>query len=253
MKRRIQLILLSIFKLVNKIPYQKVTALKHLNDYLYFLYKEKLEAGDISKLEKEYIPNSAIIDVGANIGFFTLLFSGWAASSSGRVIAIEPEMENYHRLCRNIERADRGCIVHCINAAASDTNSEHYLKVNPDHPGDHQLAESGIPVNGFTLDRIADSHNLMAISLIKVDVQGAELKVINGARNIILRDKPALYLEISDNDLLRHGASEKELFSVLEELGYELKWTNPPHDHKSASAGVGYYDALFRHRDRGGI
>lgn len=86
-----------------------------LFDRAYFLYKPAYEARDVGRLQSTVDPDAWIIDVGANIGFFTIVFACWLRQ--GKVLALEPEADNFRRLTSNVaarglsprvEAADRG-------------------------------------------------------------------------------------------------------------------------------------------------
>jgi hypothetical protein len=61
-------------------------------------YKTWIEAGPIDRLKDFVLPRSAVVDVGANIGFFTLKFARWVGEQ-GCVIAIEPDLVNFEGAC----------------------------------------------------------------------------------------------------------------------------------------------------------
>src|SRR3977135_2308144 len=64
----------------------------------YAIYKQRFEAGPIDRL-RDFVPSgSLVIDVGANVGFFSLRFAKWVGDG-GKVISVEPEDRNYNALC----------------------------------------------------------------------------------------------------------------------------------------------------------
>ena len=120
--------------------------------------------------------------------------------------------------------------------------------VNPEHPGDHQLAETGLPVNGITIDDIIRQKQWPDVSLIKIDVQGAETRVIHGARETLLRLQPTLYIEVSETDLNRHGSSSEKLVNLLGSLNYEMdpSYNNDDFSGSLSDDANAYRDILFR-------
>src|SRR5437588_5448029 len=85
---------------------------------LYSTYKQYFEAGPIDRLA-EFVPNrSLVIDVGANVGFFSLRFAKWVGDG-GRVISIEPEDRNYNILVSALERAGLSRRVGALKAVAA--------------------------------------------------------------------------------------------------------------------------------------
>jgi len=152
----------------------------------YQFYKDRLEAGPIRMLRPCVRPKTFVIDVGANIGFFTRQFATWV-SDGGRVIAVEPEAVNYARLQHAIAAAGLTDVVETVQAAVAERTGEGLLEVNPAHPGDHRLGTKGIPVAMTTIDDLLTDRGWPEVSLIKVDVQGAEARVLAGARRTLER------------------------------------------------------------------
>jgi FkbM family methyltransferase len=192
-----------------------------LFDRAYHIYKRLFEADNIAALRPYATPGSTVVDVGANIGFFALRFAGWLGSN-GRVLAIEPEERNFASLCRAIARQRKQSIIEPILAAAAETDGPLHLKLNPYHPGDHKIADSGIPVTGIRLDTLLSERGGPPVSLIKIDVQGAEARVLAGGRVAIARDRPVLFIEIDDDALAAMGSSASAVLSDLANLGYEI-------------------------------
>jgi FkbM family methyltransferase len=218
---------------------------------VYLAYKRLLEAGPTSKLRDLIEPGTTVIDVGANIGFFSLKFGRWAGPS-GQVIAIEPESRNMNSLRRRVGRANLGSIVECVQAAAAGEPGELRLALNPTHPGDHRLAAAGEPVRAVTLDQLTDG-SLRRVSLIKIDVQGAEMMVLLGARRLLAADRPALFVEVDDEALRGFDSSAEELIETVLGLGYSAhtltrRGIGPSTSAEALlanSAGGSYSDVLF--------
>lgn len=187
----------------------------------YWLYKAHYEAGPIKLLRNWVRPNSVVIDVGANIGFFTLQFASWMRNG-GKVLAIEPEAVNYARLQRAVTKAGLTAAVEALQVAAADSTGEGFLEVNLMHPGDHKLAVNGVRVAMTTLDNLIAIRGWPDVSLIKVDVQGAEARALAGADQTIERFRPALFIEVSDECLKRYGSSAEGLLKTYTARGYAI-------------------------------
>jgi FkbM family methyltransferase len=191
--------------------------------FFYDGYKLILEARSIDQLKGFAVPGTTIIDVGANTGFFAKRFSKWAGPT-GQVIAIEPEEINFNRLKHNLTR--RGVLpnVDLINAAVSEVDGLVGLVINPDHPGDHRLGEAGQQIKAISLDALMVSDLKYTVSLIKVDVQGAEFKVICGALKLLQIFKPVLFLEIDEQALQEMDASSEDVFQLLIDRDYGIHY-----------------------------
>lgn len=252
--RFIQNSVLKLFGLTAKLGLQRVPLFNRAFLALYLVYKEHFEAGPIDRL-REFVPaGSLAIDVGANIGFFTLRFAQWVGDR-GKVIAIEPEDRNYASLVEAIERKGFSERVEPLKAVAAATAGEIFLEVNPIHPGDHRISRdgAGLPVHAVTLDQLVPFEKGPQPSLVKIDVQGAEMMVLQGAATILSRAGPALFIELDEAALNKFGSSIAAILNHLLGYGYEPYWlarsgpprrTNPPEIH-AATSRSGYVDVLF--------
>jgi FkbM family methyltransferase len=162
------------------------------------------------------------LDVGANIGTHTLALAR-LAGPQGFVYAFEPQRLVFQTLCANIA-LNSLTNVHCVNAAVGDeAGTLHMSDADPSQPnnfGGAQLellagARQGPPVSRIVLDDFLDVDRL---KLVKIDVEGMESQVLQGARRTLTRFKPLLYVENAFAD------KSPELVAVLQELGYRSYW-----------------------------
>ncbi|MEQ1897822.1 MAG: FkbM family methyltransferase [Vicinamibacterales bacterium] len=218
----------------------------------YDLYKRVVEAPYVAALRAFVQPGTVVVDVGANVGFFTRRFARWTGPG-GRVLAIEPEQVNFERLQRMLRARHLDSTTVAVQAAAVERAGEVALAVDPHHPGGHVLAGQGVATAGVTLDDLVETRTPGVISLIKIDVQGAELRVLHGAARSIALYHPALLVELDDAALRVQGASVEMVVDFLVERGYTGHWVSS----RGASASVardalvsgclmrGYADVLF--------
>lgn len=214
-----QRMLLGLYRRVRGTGLLRTRAGAALFEAAYEIYKAGIEAGPIARLAPLVAPGTLVVDVGANVGFFTRRFARWVGPA-GRVLALEPEPHNAARLRARIAREGLADIVETIQAAAAETEGTVLLDLNPDNPADHRLGDSGVPVGCVTLDALLGECRAYSVSLIKIDVQGSELRVIEGARQTIARFRPALFVEVDDTHLRLGGASAAALLDRLADLGY---------------------------------
>ena len=208
----LQSMLLGLYALVRRSGFLSTSFGRWLFETAYEVYKELLEAGEVKHLAPFVTPGSTVIDVGANVGFFTRRFARWAGAN-GRVLAIEAEELNYQRLLRRMEKENLTAQVDPIHAAVAETPGTLMLQLNPDHPGDHKLGK-------VTLDGLMEERNWPDVSFIKIDVQGAEMRVFAGAKELLSRMKPALFVEVDDAHLKAQGTDAKSLVEHLMSYGY---------------------------------
>jgi FkbM family methyltransferase len=254
--RRLQAILLAAYRGFGASGLLARGPGRRLFEAAYFGYKRCFEAGPIRALRAHVPAGTTAIDVGANIGFFTMPFAEWVGPR-GRVIALEPESVNYRRLTTRIAAARLTDRVLAFNAAAAETSGPMRLTINPHHPGDHKLApagaEDGAAIEAHALDDLIAAHPGPRVSLIKIDVQGAELRVIKGALGLIESHRPALLVEIDPTAADEAGtAAAPALLALLAGRGYVfMAWTRRgPGEPLSPEAVVkraeaaGYLDIL---------
>jgi FkbM family methyltransferase len=186
----------------------------------YDFYKSRWEAPGIAALKSFVRPGTIVIDVGANIGFFTRRFAEWVRPG-GIVIALEPEARNFASLNAVLSR--HGLVnVEPIEAVAAECSGSLRLQINSRHPADHRIAEEGTEVRAITLDGMLEERGWPEVSFIKIDVQGAEERVLEGALETIRRFRPALYVEVDDAALRQMGSSSEQVLTRLQDAGYTI-------------------------------
>ena len=151
------------------------------------------------------------LDVGANVG----LFSNIAASRGAKVSSFEPHPEIRNVLERNL----RDLQANIYNFAASDLEEEVKLYLS-DEPGSHSLNMKNaeyVQVQAVQLDNVIKEN----VHLIKIDVEGAEVKALKGMHNILLKNKPTLIIEVDEEHLNRFGEDFNSLKTLLEQYGYK--------------------------------
>lgn len=158
-------------------------------------------------------PGHTVLDVGANVGYYTLLASV-LVGDPGRVHAFEPEPRNAGFLRRHASLNRRGN-VRVEQAAVSDREGTARFDFGSGSGTGH-LADSGaIEVRTLSLDDYCAQHGL-APHAIKIDVEGAEMSVLQGARETLVRHRPILFLST-------HGAEvHAAALALLRGLGYAV-------------------------------
>jgi FkbM family methyltransferase len=188
----------------------------------YDAYKRTMEIPGARHLQQFAPAGATIIDVGANIGFFTLRFAQWVGES-GHVLAIEPAPENVACLTRRLTARGLNRRVNIIEAVAAETGGLARLALNPLHPGDHRISDQGVEVKAVTLDELVKA--TAPLTLIKIDVQGAEMRVLTGACRTIERFRPAVLVEVDAPALELYGtpvAALIDFFKAKRYAPYEL-------------------------------
>lgn len=250
MQRQLQSALLATYRVVFARGLLRFAWGRRVFFTLYDIYKARMEAGEIDALRRWVPAGARVVDVGANVGFFAMRFAEWVGAG-GQVIALEPESRNHQELQRRVNDAGRAAVVVVHRAVADRHDGEVRLEVNPDHPGDHKIGDDGIAVKAWAVDSLCLPDG-RPVTLIKIDVQGAELRVLEGAKGVLMRDRPALFVELDPRALDRFGTDIACVLVFLATLGYRphlLTRSGPVQTSQAAIDGTvarrGYVDVLF--------
>jgi len=187
------------------------------------------EENEVNFLKKIIVPNMSVIDIGANIGCFTLLFAQWVGSQ-GKVYSFEPEPSNLKLLMKNLT-ANRIKNVCCFQDAVFNKNEKKSLFLSTYNMGDHRLIDffayegddkrEKIEVESVRLDSIiSDSEK---IDFIKVDIQGSEIQALQGMKNILNNNKKiSLLIEFWPFAIEKTGHSTREFLEILEQFQFKI-------------------------------
>ena len=165
-----------------------------------------------------------VIEVGANIGTSTVWF-GKQVGATGGVLAFEPQRSVFQMLCANVSLnalINVSCFQQAVGVARSSINVPMLDPNAPNNFGGLELGSSSSP-RGQQVPLIRlDDLPLLRCKLLKVDVEGMELPVLQGAAGMIQRLRPILYVENDRENLA------VPLVKFIDSLGYDAYWHRPP-------------------------
>ena len=175
-------------------------------------------------------PGMTFLDIGANDGLYSL-FASQYVGSSGQVLAFEPSQREFRRLQDNIHLNGLANIKPRQIGLYNVNGNLAFQIAGYEHEGQNTLG--GFIYNGVNpekvenvivrrLDDLVIEEQLDRIDVIKMDVEGAEHAVLEGAHNLLQKQKPIILLELSDNALQKQGSSAAETLSFLRSLGYDI-------------------------------
>lgn len=168
------------------------------------------------------------VDIGAHIGYFTMRLAD-AVGARGHVFAFEPVPRNADLLARSIVESRFESRVTLTRAAVSDTTGEAVLRVGRDllNTGGAFLGsapaagDDGLDTVRVPTVRLDDVAVRRPVRLIKIDVEGAEPRVFQGASAVLRDDRPFVISEVHPEQLQRvSGASPASYFAAMAALGY---------------------------------
>lgn len=218
----------------------------------YFAYKRHLEDpyARLVARHPELFRAGHVIDVGANVGYTASVFAG-AVASDARVFAFEPDARSFADLEGNLARLGLTGNVEALRCAVGETEGELSLLHNPGHPGDHRVLtdflrarlesapESGpvasVPVTSldrFCRERLAGE----TVSFVKVDVQGYEVAVARGMRELAAQSQQTAFaFEWAPAGMRELGFDPRELLDGFRGAGYGVHVIEPAGDLHAAS------------------
>jgi FkbM family methyltransferase len=176
-------------------------------------------------------PGDVFVDVGAHDGLISLL-AAHAVGHSGCVYSFEPNPAAFARL-RCICRAYRLVRVHCENCAVGSAEGTAVLYVPADATGATLSERASLtegatrqPCRVRTLDSFWQERSIMASpTLLKIDVEGAELDVLTGAQTLLASDTPPMIIfEASNGNASTFGRTVDQVLNFLASFGYRF-WT----------------------------
>jgi FkbM family methyltransferase len=150
-----------------------------------------------------------VVEAGANVGAYTVLFGMWTGPT-GRVIAFEPDPNAFDGLHEHVAMNDLGDRVTIVAAAVTDGREDRVRLMLGESSGISRVAGAadgeapGTEVNALSIDAFCGAREVTP-TVIKIDVEGAELAALKGARATIARSGSALHLFVEMHPQLWPG------------------------------------------------
>ena len=223
---------ISVKSLVARLPeplQQRLRKRHYLNKLRGAVISDEPELGVVPALVGE---GDVVIDIGANFGLFTRFLSE-AVGPRGRVISFEPTPDMFAVLANSASSLGLSN-VSCHNLALSyhpgravmsipirdDGSRNHYeASLEPgliDSTGDVETFTTEV----VTLDSFCEQAGVGHVDFIKCDVEGHEIAVLSGARDLIARDRPTILLEV--NEPLHEPGHGSNVKAFIDGLGYRI-------------------------------
>jgi FkbM family methyltransferase len=169
-------------------------------------------------------PGGVMLDVGANYGYYCITIASRLRQRC-TIHAFEPNGVTFDRLRQNVELNGASAVI-AHRLGLSDREGTAGIVEVPGHSGAAYLRPGG-DVAVTSLDRFCARTSLDRLDLVKIDAEGAELRILRGGRGALERFRPPLLLELNAPTLEREDASPGEVLSLLRSLEYRVYSITP--------------------------
>ncbi|CAN5507047.1 hypothetical protein BH10BAC1_BH10BAC1_07690 [soil metagenome] len=194
-----------------------------ISDYQHWLIYFGVNEDRPSGLFELVKTGDLIIDIGANIGQTAMTFAKLGGENS-MIYGFEPDPVNFLIAKENLKQ-NKFKNIHYFNVGLGSKKEELSLKINsPQNRGgnriDRNRSEESFTIKIESLDDLIAQLNIENVNLIKIDVEGFEKEVLEGAIKTIKKFSPTLFIEIDDRNLQEQETSARELVDYISSLGY---------------------------------
>ncbi len=165
--------------------------------------------------EDRITPGAVVFDIGANVGFYSLL-AGELVGDSGHVYAFEPSPRNVGFIRKHI-RLNHFDHITVFEAAVSDHTGEAFFDLGASIATGHLADQGALRVDLVCLDDLLAQGKLRPPDFMKVDVEGAEYDVLCGAQQLLADCRPILFLDTHGRD------AHAPTIALLQEIGYAFE------------------------------
>jgi FkbM family methyltransferase len=172
-----------------------------------------------------------VIDVGANIGLFSLVVAKRLERlGGGTVFAVEPATEAFRLLTEHVEANALQDLVAPVRVAFGRDKGTSMLFSSPRFSVEDIATYSLVPSSGEAIENVpvvgcddwVAEAGVPRVDIVKIDVEGAESDVLAGMSNVLTNHRPrALIVEIVDPHLRRAGSSAREVMELMQRRGYD--------------------------------
>jgi FkbM family methyltransferase len=205
----------------------------HIESQIFWQGFQEADEGAVKLLKQNLPVDGVFVDVGANIGTFTLVAAHRAYQ--GRVHSFEPSAYHFGRLARNVALNRFGNVVlnqkglydqpgeatlflPCKVGEMNNSGAASLYNTNSSQGAD-QVSEA---VSLIRIDDYVEDQGLGRLDIIKIDIEGAEIKALKGAEKTITRFRPLVLMELDRDNLARAGYEPDEVLDLWRSMGYKV-------------------------------
>jgi FkbM family methyltransferase len=195
-----------------------------LYNFMYARFKQKNDASEIEILKKYIKPGSSVLDIGANIGFYSKILSQ-LAGSTGKIYCFEPDKLNFKYLQKNTAHLKN---IELFNSAVSDKKDVIKIYKSKMLNVDHRTYpvnnyESVEEIDAISIDDLVAEKIIPKVDFIKIDIQGYELSAFKGMLTLLRSNKDLkIVAEFWPHGFLKAGTTAVDFYHFFTGLGFKF-------------------------------
>jgi FkbM family methyltransferase len=200
----------------------------------YFRYfRNDYEAENFKFLKENCNPGNIVLDIGAHLGVFAVIAAKYV-KEKGKVYAFEPTSGTYNLLKKTIQFNKVENIISPRNEAVGKKIGKAHFYISQiegdnsnsliSYVNDREIQSEEIDV--VSVDSFVEQWDLQKVNFIKIDAEGAEFDVIQGAIKTFHKHRPSCILSIHPNPILSKGDKLEDIYDFITELNYSILYNN---------------------------
>jgi FkbM family methyltransferase len=195
------------------------------------IFRDSWEPWTINALRKLVKQGDIVVEAGANIGAHSLLI-GKRIGHGGKLYCFEPTNYAFDKLVININLNNLNGIIRPEKIALSNLGCEMPITCMVSDfklgASNDEVGEDITDCQVTSLDDYFFKNEIRSLSLMKIDVDGYDYKVLTGSKKTVFRYKPIILIELANFTLSRQGDSVKNIYDLLTDLNYTGFYLSTP-------------------------
>jgi FkbM family methyltransferase len=187
----------------------------------------------LHKFSRLLQPENIVLDIGANIGYYSVILAKQLAKIDGKLLAFEPVTANYNVLVQNIKANDLEKTVTTYKIGLGATEETLEIVMTEDGETGNAVILNDVLKNErrFSnieripiqkMDVFAEQNNITRCDFIKIDIEGAEIFFSRGAKQFLSKTQPIIYAEFNLYFIQKFGLDIQEAYTFFETLNYSI-------------------------------
>lgn len=203
------------------------------NEICRSLYVRGIYDPNMAVLVNTFLPKDGVLlDIGSNMGYYSML-AAKRLDENGLIIAVEPSSRDYKRMVANIKENALESKIKTMMVAVGDRLGNKTIQIASEERNGLNTLGAEFSYKGIekistemaivtTIDTIVSSEGLSRVDVIKMDIEGSEVRALEGAKDTIAKYHPVLLIGVNSDALVKSKRSIRDLENILKEMNYSI-------------------------------